>query len=264
MGATACLPPDIHTDIAGGVEEDGIGRRSRDIPIPILEPDIDGLFAVAGREGIGRRGAELANRLHVNPPRRRRRRRGGRLRDEVARDSRIHVVGRDRQDRIGKVRHERPMVDDHVGVLRRGQVDHRRRRLDDRRRKALRPLRADRRQHEIVDGAVGQPAVSVRRRHAFDAGPCLGRRVRFGVVVEVVGCRTRHVHPAEGHFGVACLGDQFSGRRQFRRALLRRYLRGGRGAFHRRELQDAGVAAIHDVDEAFPVDRDPVREVHLA
>src|SRR5438105_733221 len=37
VGATACLPPDIHTDIAGGVEEDGIGRWSRDNPIPILE-----------------------------------------------------------------------------------------------------------------------------------------------------------------------------------------------------------------------------------
>src|SRR5881409_835564 len=220
VGATAGLPPEIHTDIARGVEEDGIGRRRRDIPVPVLEPDIDGLFAVAGREGIGHRGAELADRLHVNPPRRRRRRRGGRLRDEVARDPRIHVVGRDRQDRVGEVRHERPVVDDHVGVLRRGQVDHRRRRLDDRRRRALRALRADRRQHEIVGGTVGQPAVGVRRSHAFDAGPCLGRHARLGVVVEVVGGRARRVHPAEGHFGFSFLGDQFGGRRQFRRTLL--------------------------------------------
>src|SRR2546427_92665 len=209
VGATAGLPPEIHTDIARGVEEDGIGRRRRDIPVPVLEPDIDGLFAVAGREGIGHRGAELADRLHVNPPRGRRRRRGGRLRNEVASDPRIHVVGRDRQNRVGEVRHERPMVDDHVGVLRRGQVDHRRRRLDDRRRRALRSLRADRCQHEIVAGAVGQPPVGVWRSHAFDAGRRLGSHARFGVIVEVVRRRARHVHPTEGHFGVARLGDQF-------------------------------------------------------
>src|SRR3989475_10256305 len=264
MGAAAGLPPDVHADIAGRVEQDGVGRRGGNVPAPVFEPDIDGLFAVAWREGVGCRGAELADRLHVDPPWRRRRRRAGRFRDEVARDPRIHVVGRDRQDHVGEVRHDRPVVDDHVGVLRRGQVDHRRRRLDDRRRRALRALRADRRQHEIVGGAVGQPAVGVRRSHAFDAGPCLWRHARFGVVVEVVGGRARHVHPAEGHFGVSFLGDQVGGRPQFRRTLFRRHLRGGLGALDRRELQDAGVAAIHDIDEAFPVDRDPVREVHLA
>src|SRR5439155_7454587 len=69
VGAAAGLPPDIHTDIARGVEEDGIGRRGGDISVPVLEPDVDGLFAVAGREGIGHRGAKLADRLYAAPPR---------------------------------------------------------------------------------------------------------------------------------------------------------------------------------------------------
>ena len=125
--ATACLAPFGDAQIPGRVDQDGRAGRDRDIVAGVLEPHVDRLLSVLRRQRAGNCNPELVFRGHIHPARHAGGRCHGAFRDVIAGHARIHVDGGKRDEDIRRVRHERPMVDDRIGILRSRHVDEHRR-----------------------------------------------------------------------------------------------------------------------------------------
>ena len=148
-------------------------RRRRHVVADVLEPDVNRLLAVARRQNERNRRAELQCGRHFHPSRRAGHRRHGRFGNIVGADAGIEVVGRDGHDHFRRIGHERAVIDDRVGILRRRNVDQHRRG-----RHFFGELAFDvplkHRRHGIVIGrVVGETGMREGIGHAFDLGSAL-------------------------------------------------------------------------------------------
>ena len=160
-----------------------------------------------------------------------------------------------------EVRHERAMIDDHVGILGRGHVDHRRCRFNLWGSGTFGAVGGERRQDKPIGRTIRQADVCVRGGHPFYAGTDLFCDSRLRMIIEVVGRGSRHVEPAQGDLCICGLRSKGGWSRKLsdRPGSLNRFV----VAFRRRVFQYPGIPAIHDIDKALTVNVNTIWKVEL-
>ncbi len=158
------------------------------------------------------------------------------------------------------------MIDDRIGILRRGNIDQHRGGVDHIRQFAF-GIPVEHRRHGVKIGRIVRQA-RMRKRvgHALDFGGALLRQFRRRVEIQVVGDRAGHFQPAEERFGVTGFYRDVARRRRragrLRLGLL--FLATVEFLIRRDIFQNTVIPAVDDEDRSFLVDGDAVGKIQLS